>query len=569
MTSYVSLNIESDIQTSQMDALELAKKLEEQKLALVNHILQMIMSQGQKTEDAINASANTTSLQTNSLSAPLTFVWPGDDTQPNPPFDSTIPPKEKGETDDHYYLRVLKKLEQIISWQKNHPTNINGESTLLNFMTSFIKMFPQGRALAMQYTNLMLTIMQNLIASVYVDSQGKAVSDAINEIKNLLNSDPSLTYLYQAFDAAGGFNIDTYNKKYSTDGQGKSVIDWNTFLLRAGGALASVCVNDLPSLMKGLYDKELEEIYKLYLACKNPFLYYLLLLSIIGQKQADTENNVAGCGDMLKLLAKGESAAGDAMSALSVLVNLLKGKTDDLNFLNTFVHLVASNPSIIETLKTTDPAAYNALKLLVTYGNIDLNDLDANDKKEVMDAMKVVLGSDKAKALYSTFDFKKLQDKITDWETNYHPDDAKKLAAALLNLQEMAKDMEALLPGIKESVKKFFGDKGDDGDFFKLTNLDAATLQLAATGDATAEKKLSDAIYNIVPKGKDASSTALSTINSDMNTMTVFYNDQNSLVQAQAQNTSSNDQKMISFIQEMYKQPGDFIKAIMQFMQKS
>ena len=271
MVNNIILDDTYTIQTMQLDAMEdSSKKIQKEKQALVAHILMMIMQQSQKTEE-IGANNSTNAVSASSSSSQMvTFKWPGDDTQPNPPFDNTIPPRNPGETDSQYYLRVLKKLEQMIAWQKNNPMNINGESVLLTFMISFGQQFPGG--LSHINTNLMETLMKNLIASVYVDSESQAAALlAMDAIKAMFAGSPSLKYILDDFDRNHGFDINTYINGYQIGSKDKEK-DWQIFLLRAGGALAKVCVNDLPSLIKGIYDDELDIILKLAKACKNPKL---------------------------------------------------------------------------------------------------------------------------------------------------------------------------------------------------------------------------------------------------------------------------------------------------------
>lgn len=582
MVNNIILDDTYTIQTIQLDAMEdSSKKIQKEKQALVAHILMMIMQQSQKTEETGNtiasSSVDSVAAASDSSSQMVTFNWPKDPTQPNPPFDNTIPPKNPGETDSQYYLRVLKKLEQMIAWQKNNPMNINGESVLLTFMISFGQQFPGG--LSHINTNLMETLMKNLIASVYVDSESQAAAlQAMEAIKAMFAGSPSLKYILDDFDRNHGFDINTYINGYQIGSKDKEK-DWQIFLLRAGGALAKVCVNDLPSLIKGIYDDELDIILKLAKACKNPFLYYLLLLSIIGQKETDTQGTIGGCGNMLKLLAKGESASGDAMSALSVLINQLEAKRGDASALNDFYKKImdpdpAKRAALLEGLT---PAQASELKNIwadgdsQAYKGLDLSSItDPGDQGRMVNSMNDLAQNATFKAKFPDYkdsDWTKINANMKDYLNN-SPDAAKKLADTLLYLQEMSKDLEVLLPGIKDSTEKFFGKDGS-GDFFSLTKITPDMLNKASEGDLASQKAISDAVYALVPKTQSMDSQSLTTINTEMSQIGTFFNDQNSQEQATAQFISSNDQKMLSFIKEMYDQPTTFTKAIMQNLSRT
>lgn len=585
MVNNIILDDTYTIQTIQLDAMEdSSKKIQKEKQALVAHILMMIMQQSQKTEETGDNIANNISsvdsvaAASDSSSQMVTFNWPKDPTQPNPPFDNTIPPRNPGETDSQYYLRVLKKLEQMIAWQKNNPMNINGESVLLTFMISFGQQF----GLSHINTNLMETLMKNLIASVYVDDESQAAAlQAMQAIKDMFAGAPSLKYILDDFnnEKNKGFDINTYINGYQIGSKDKDK-DWQIFLLRAGRDLAKVCVNDLPSLIKGIYDDELDIILKLAKACKNPFLYYLLLLSVIGQKEADTQGTIGGCGNMLKLLAKGESASGDAMSALAVLINQLEAKRGDASALNDFYKKImdpdpAKRAALLKDL-TADQA--QALKNIWSIGDdpaykgLDLSSItDPGDQGIIVKAMNDLSKSSTFKAKFPDYkdsDWTAFNAKMTDY-LNDSPDAAKKLADTLLYLQEMSKDLEVLLPGIKASTEKFFGKDGNPGDFFSLTKITPDMLNKASEGNVTSQKAISDAIYALVPRTQSMDSQSLTTINTEMSQIGTFFNDQNSQEQATAQFISSNDQKMLSFIKEMYDQPTTFTKAIMQNLSRT
>ena len=574
----------NDIQSNQMSQ-ELINKVVQDN-ATTYHILMMVLTQCQIVQKVGRKTAKTGGkITTSAAYNPYTYHEYGNNKTsktssmdaasgsssdyPNPPswFNTNVPDNE---------LDAIKKLEKMLKWQEANFMNINGETALLQYMVNFEKKFPNDKGFVSK--DLMETLMKNLIAETYV--QGGDVQAEINKIHSIVSGDSFLDSIWNDFAKKGYADVSYYEKNYSVDGK---PISWDEFLLKAGGDIAFQTINTIPLLINAIYHKELDQIWQMYLACKNPFFYYLALLAVIGDKEQDTEMDVMQCANMLKELSNGEKSVGNALSALSVIVNLASPSTADIN--NCLRSFYDEMTKIINEQNTNGPdwQKFQSLpqsmqdSITSAYTFVSFNGGDSFDYNSLSDEAKTqcngiineMCGFCSSNSTCNSL-FGSCFNKIIN-DNNNAKEEAQELAEALLYIQQMGDILggdNSIFPGLKEMTDKLLGD--GNGDFYKLTGLTPDILKKAAyDDDGKSQQEIVDAIKKIVPTNQNSDTNSITTINNDLNQITSYFNDHNSAEQSKAQYIAANDQKMLSFMKQMYDQPTTLIKAIMQNLAKA
>jgi hypothetical protein len=108
---------------------------------------------------------------------------------------------------------------------------------------------------------------------------------------------------------------------------------------------------------------------------------------------------------------------------------------------------------------------------------------------------------------------------------------------------------DSMMPGLKELTDRLVG------DFESITGVSEQDLQDAANGSTTAQQKIVDGISSIIPTDPDQDTYGITTINNDLNSVTTYFNNQNSAQQAQVQYLSGEVNQMLTFMKQMYDQP--------------
>lgn len=558
----------------------------------ITMVLNQLNTVDQVSMSAIAAPAATAPSAASSAPAPSdSFQWPQDDTQPMPPSwftDTSVPDNQ---------LDAEEKLEKMLKWQEENPMNINGEIYMLQYMINFANTYPNDPLLdeksssGKDYATIMLTLMVNLMASVCVDSNfsSSAFKAALTEMDSLFkNSNSPLLR-----------DVDDYFKNhytqigFYTDNYGKDT--WDTFLLKAGGTLCLLGMKTISPFIHKIYQQILKDI-----GTTDPFMLYIALLAVLADEEADFEMDIIGTANVLSELAVGERTVGNASSALSIIMNLNGyGSPTDINHyitaFNQNMDKALNDPNSQEAqayndLKTRDPELANDLNDLyqVTSTNgDDYTKYDANAQKEVSDDLAKILDqynshtsntdiTSDLNILFSSIDTPDISgiDDLNSWYKsvqNYNDgdyknacDSAQTLAESILYLQAMGDDLnDSMLPGLKSLTDRL------TKDFESLTGVTDQDLQDAANGNQAAEQKIVDGVSKLVPQDPNQDTHGLTTINNDLNSITTYFNNHNSAEQAEAQYLSGMVEQMLSFMKQMYNQPGQLDAAIQTHLQSA
>lgn len=502
------------------------------------------------------------------------------------PVDVTIP-------DD--YDDAERGLESLISFQAGNWNQFSDMIYLLEYMIGFAEKFPSSPVVTAQtYTKLEAALVINLIATIFVNSGGDQAltNQAIATVSGLFGGNipseitPYMNYAY-------------YSKNYTYDGT--HVITQQELHFYEVNTL----FNATPSkLLSGIYKDEINRIMDNFdeaTFLEGDFEIYIQLAGVILQKEGDTQNEIASCANMLQELSTGATYVGNAEDAFSQIVKFdinnptlieLNTSLDDIEegFEYTFKALNITNDAqfktyLIGTCHTTEAGAnaivdlHDILEPIYKINNaIQWSSIDSATQHKILTDLTTINNtpSDCNTFIMLTntvpsYDIKLINDY--DNNTPTEPlDEAKILAQYLLGLRQMGQIYDStIFPGLGDITSKLLGNSENPsgGDFFSVTGISLDQLIGAAQGNTADEQAIVDGIGKIVPIDADGETEGLSTINNELNEMATYFDDHNQAETTNVQTMANNDEKMLSFIKELYDQPTKFIKSIQSNLQQS
>lgn len=230
------------------------------------------------------------------------------------------------------YLTAEKELESLLSIQAGNWNQFNENSEyLLTYMVGFAESFPDSPVVASPiYSKVESSLIENYISTVFVNSNGDYAQTeaAINAIETLFGGNVPPPNHYN-----GSYTLtdyDYYENKYAVGG--KVVPTQILHELQVNNLFYS----GINSLFTVIYCDEISQIMSQMddaTVVDGDFQIYLQLAGVISQKSSDSENEIAGCANMLMELSTGSTSVGQAEDALSVIVNFATN-SDLLNEIN-------------------------------------------------------------------------------------------------------------------------------------------------------------------------------------------------------------------------------------------
>ena len=491
-------------------------------------------------------------------------------------------------------------LINMLSWQCGHFADMSRAQNILNYLIDFSNRYSDKIAadgtLKNLIQNIIETYMEALIAKTYLS--GGDISQIINDlIKQLSSGSDFLKFISNDFSSKNKFNPSYYEKEY-TDPTDHSKKMNNDYKIQS---LLAICANDsMHKLISKLYQAELQDIIAKAADAtlkghNNIQLIFLLLLSVIENKERNTEDEIVGCANMLKELGYGETATGNAQDALSEIINQLMNP--NMTAINTELNVIVkymrdypnwNNIDVAHRLFslgiTNSDAVYSFLHLhdvICSQDNpipypADWQKLTTFQKTNILSSLETINRYEPS--LWTKLDNFTTPEAVKTLINNISGDKekAKELAQALVQLEEMGSYFDSsILQGLKDITSKLLGDEtGTGGDFFSITGLTLKDLKIAASGDSKeaqeAQTKILEALKKLLPSvQQEIDTNPLTTITNELNQIATYFNDQNNAEQANAQFISSNDEKMLSFIKEMYDSIISLEKGLMQNLQRS
>lgn len=213
------------------------------------------------------------------------------------------------------YLDALKELESLLSVQAGNWNQFNENSyNLLTYMIGFADKFPDSPVVTSPiYIKVEAALVENYLAAVYVEDPSQ-FNQAQNDIITLFGSWDNVPDTIKPMLQGTTY----FDNKYVFDGQ---VVPEKIMHELQVNNLFSSGIN---SLFKIIYSEEINQIMAdmdeaTFL--DGDFQIYLQLAEVFAQKSGDSENEIAGCANMLMELSTGSTSVGNAENSLSEIVN--------------------------------------------------------------------------------------------------------------------------------------------------------------------------------------------------------------------------------------------------------